>query len=158
MTMMVRSALAVLLSFAVQASAEPRVCIGGDLDHLTATEKNNCRASADRLRMDADRFHAPADWHFFVICTEADWTMYTSLTKHTAGLESLEVDTDVQHRRTFFRGSALANPDRTHVRRLIAHEAASALLGNGDEVAIQKQVAAWLPDGQDPAPVLSASR
>ena len=158
MQILARTALVALFGLAVNVSAEPRVCIGGDLDHLSQAEKSSCRATADQVRRDAVRFHAPDDWHFFVVCTESDWTTYASISAKGASLALLNVDTDVKRRMTFFRGAILAAGDSPMVHRLIAREAARGLLGSSDEVAIEKQVAEWLPQGNEGAVALQASR
>lgn len=158
MQILARTALVALFGLAANVSAEPRVCIGGDLDHLSQTEKSSCRASAEQVRRDAIRFHAPDDWHFYVVCTESDWAMYAAISEKASSLASLTVDTDLKRRTTFFRGATLAMEDSPTVHRLIAHEAARGLLQSTDEVAIAKQMAVWIPDGSESAVALTASR
>lgn len=159
MKIVARAVLAAVFGLAIHASAEPRVCIGGDLDHLSAPEKNSCRANAERIRQDAARFHAPSDWHYFVICTESDWKAYAAYSRRSpAELAGLNVDTDLAGRRTFFRGAVLgtASPERFH--RLIAREAASALLNSVDELAIDKQVSLWIPETYGEVAMLAENR
>ncbi len=158
MHILTRAALITFLGFAIQTSAQPRVCIGGDLDSLTQTQKNGCRASADHVRVDAEKFHAPADWHFFVICTESDWTVYAAFSQRSAQLASSNVDTDLQKRTTFLRGATLSMSDPSSMHRLIAHESARALLQTHDEVAIQKQMSVWIPESDAGAMVLASNR
>ena len=158
MQILARTALVALFGLAANASAEPRVCIGGDLDRLSQSEKSTCRASAEQVRRDAVRFHAPEDWHFVVVCTESDWATYAAISAKGASLAPLNVDTDMTRRMTFFRGATLAMGDSPLVHRLIAHEAARGLLQSMDEAAIAKQVSAWMPEGSGGAVTLTASR
>lgn len=152
-------AAAVLLStVAVHASAQPRVCIGGDLDRLSAAQKNSCRASADQVRVDVERFHAPADWHFFVVCTEEDWTTYAAMSDRGTEVAASYVDTDLKKHTTFFRGATLSNSEPERFHRLIAHEAARGLLQSVDENVIARQLSVWMPAGGEGVVTLTASR
>jgi hypothetical protein len=155
----VRISLISLLSLAVHASAESRVCIGGDLDNLTQQQKNDCWASAHQIGSEATKFHAPADWHYFVVCTESDWKMYAAYSKHSAAaLATLGAETDLRSRTTFFRGGWLPKGDSSGLTKTVAHEVASAVLQSTDEAVIQKQVAMWLPETDKQTLVLQASR
>ena len=158
MQILARTALVALFGLASQVAAEPRVCIGGDLDRLSQVEKNSCKAAADQVRRDATRFHAQDDWHFVVVCTESDWTTYAAISARGAKLAALNVDTDVKRKMTFFRGATLAMGDTQFNRRLIAREAARGLMPGADEAAIEKQVAALVTEGGDDAVAVAASR
>ncbi len=157
MKSLTRALVGTIFGLAVHASAEPRVCIGGDLDRLSQAQKNVCWSSAKKVRADATEFHAPEDWHFYIICTESDWTTYASFSKRGAELTSLNVDTDMDKRATYFRGEALTLGDPYNIRRLIAREAAKGLLQTLDEVALQKQVSLWIPE-DNRGLILTASR
>jgi len=148
-----------LLSLAVHASAENSVCIGGDLDHLNAAQKAICQATANQIRSEAVKFNAPGDWHFFVLCTETDWKVYTTFSKRNPmSLASLGADTDLEQHRTFFNGEHLHAANALGLDKIVAHEVASALLKSTDEKAIQTQVAVWLPDTATSIRTLMASR
>lgn len=154
-----RLALASALAFAVHASGESPVCIGGDLDHLSAVQKETCNAAAAQVRSMAAAFHAPEDWHFYVICTNADWNMYASFSSRAESqLADFNADTDLQKHTTFLRGEQLLGTDKDAAARLVAHEIAMAVLKTSDEAQIQQKVASWLPATAANAPVLTASR
>lgn len=154
----IRAAVVSLLGLAVHASAENRVCIGGDLDHLTNSQRNACWASAADVRRTAAKFHAPEDWHFFVVCTDEDWKTYATLSKRaSAQMGEAAADTDLQSRTTFLRGAWLRSNDAPKLERIVAHEVASAVWQSTDEVVIQRQVALWFPKHEDPILTLRAS-
>jgi hypothetical protein len=158
MNLAIRAALLSLLGLAVHASAENRVCIGGDLDHLTNSQKSACWANAADVRKSAARFHAPEDWHFFVVCTDEDWKVYAAFSKRAAAHLALEgADTDLQSRTTFLRGTWLRHSDSPGLERIVAREVASAVWQSTDEVVIQKQVALWFPQTRDQVLTLRAS-
>jgi hypothetical protein len=155
----VRIGLVSLLGFAVHASAENRVCIGGDLDHLSEVQKSSCWNIAHQVGSDAAKFHAPDGWHFYVICTDADWKAYATFSKRSAAeLATLNADTDVQQRVTFLRGERLLKADASGLDQILVHEVASALLKSTDETQIKKQVALLLQENSNTAPTLLASR
>jgi hypothetical protein len=159
MKALVRVGLVSLLAFAVHASAENRVCIGGDLDHLSEIQKTSCWNIAHQVGSDAAKFHPPADWHFYVICTDSDWKAYATFSKRSAAeLATLNADTDVQQRVTFLRGERLLTADASGLDQILAHEVASALLKSTDETRIKKQVALLLQENNNTAPTLLASR
>jgi hypothetical protein len=162
MKALVRVGLVSLLAFAVHASAENRVCIGGDLDHLTEAQKSGCWDIAHQVRSDAAKFNPPADWHFFVICTDSDWKAYAAFSKRSAAdLATMNADTDVQQRVTFLRGARLMTADASGLDKILAHEVASALLESTDETRIKRQVAVLLQENDKTAPTsptLLASR
>jgi hypothetical protein len=156
---LVRLGLVSLLISAVHASAENRVCIGGDLDHLSQAQKNSCRDIADQVRNDATKFHPPADWHFYVLCTDSDWKVYAAFSKRSAAdLATLDADTDVQNRVTFLRGERLLTANGAGLDKILAHEVASALLASTDEKLIKEQVALLLPESHKTMSTLQASR
>jgi hypothetical protein len=142
-----RVAMISLLSLAVHASAESRVCIGGDLAHLTPAQTSACWDSAHQIGAEAAKFHGPSDWHYFVICTDSDWKDYVVFSKRSAAdLALLGADTDLQSRTTFFRGEWLPKANALVFEKAVAHEVASALLQSTDEAVIRKQIATWLPE------------
>ena len=158
MKLALHAAVLSLLGLAVHASAENRVCIGGDLDHLTTSQKNACWASAADVRKTAAKFNAPEDWHFFVVCTDEDWKVYAAFSKRaSAQLDKAGADTDLQNRTTFLRGAWLHSNEAPKLERIVAHEVASAVWQSADEVVIQRQVALWFPKTNDQVFTLRAS-
>jgi len=154
----IRAVVLSLLGLAVHASAENRVCIGGDLDHLTNLQKSACWASAADVRKTAAKFHAPEDWHFFIVCTDEDWKTYATLSKRASlQLDKAGADTDLQNRTTFLRGTWLHSNDAPKLERIVAHEVASAVWQSTDEIVIQRQVALWFPKPNDQVLTLRAS-
>ena len=155
----IRVALVSLLGLAVQASAANRVCIGGDLDHMTEAQRQGCLASAAQVREAAGRFHAPADWHFYVMCTEEDWQAYTAFSKRSAAeVSRMSGDTDFDRHTTFLRGGRLATSSAVAFDKIVAREVASATLRTADEAAIQEKVAAWMSDSDRGTLTLQGSR
>ena len=144
---LVRKSLVVVAAFALQAAAQNRVCIGGNLDQLTKAEKASCWTSANRVRSLTARFSAPADWHFFVVCSASDWHDYAAYSTRSAqDLESMAADTNLSAHTTFFRGDWLMQADATTVNSLVAHEVASATMKTTDPRLIRRMVALWLPE------------
>ncbi len=155
----IRAALVYLVGLSVQASAANRVCIGGDLDHMTDAQRRGCLANAAQVREAAGRFHAPADWHFYVMCTEEDWQAYSAFSKKSAAeLARVSGDTDLERRTTFLRGGKLAVSSTSAFNKIVAREVASASLKSSDEGAIQEQVAEWIPAADRTALNLRGSR
>ena len=97
-----------LLSSFVPAVAQVRVCMGGNLDQLSAADRRSCEAQVTRAREAANRNGAPEDWHFVVVCGEDGWKDYTafSVAGETA-LQQAAADTDFENRTTFLRGTHL---------------------------------------------------
>lgn len=140
-----------------QAPTQSSVCIGGDLSRLTASEKGRCLASAARVRAEADRFHAPANWRFFIVCTEYDWQTYAAYTdRPLTELASATVDTNLARRTTFFRGESLPLEDPARLKLAVAREVVRATLGTDNQVAIEQRLAVLIPT-PDPE-TLRASR
>ena len=159
MRLLIHSALISLLAVSLQTTAQSRVCIGGDLDHLTAAQKGRCLASAAKVRSEATRFNAPADWHFFIVCTEADWKAYAAFSDRAPEeLENLSADTNLARRTTFFRGETIATSEPVRLQLAVAHEVASALLKTSDELAIQDRIALLVPGSERHENALRASR
>ncbi len=159
MHVLVRIGVAGLLSFSIHASATDRVCIGGDLDHLSEVQKSACWSSARQVHANADKFKAPDDWHFYVICSEADWKAFAMYSKTSPKLlAAAAADTDLGKRTTFFRGEWLVRADEAYVQKTVAHEVAVARLESTDEKRVQIQIAKWIPQTGSRALTLWASR
>ncbi len=128
------SAAALLTSSAV---AQTRVCIGGDLDRLSAGDRSACATTVQAVRSAAESMHAPDGWHFVVVCGEQGWKSYAAFSSRSeAALENVAADTNLAEHTTYFRQDHLVTPDAHGLRRVVAHEVASILLKTDDENAI----------------------
>ena len=126
------------------AVAQTRYCIGGDLDHLSATEKAACNTTMEAVRSAASSLHAPDGWHFVVVCGEEGWKNYAAFsTTGATDLETAAADTDRDQQTTFLREASLHTNEPHGLQRAVAHEVASILLNTHDEPAIVAQMAAW---------------
>ena len=110
-----------LVSLGAPLLAQTRFCIGGELDHLSSTEKAACQAKATHLRNVVQQHGAPADWHFIVVCDEAGWNDYASF----AGREAARVvragySTDRDMRLTVVRGSRLETDDEQAAAQVLS--------------------------------------
>jgi len=156
---LLRFGLASLLLSAFHASAENPVCIGGDVDRLSAVQKASCWGLADRVRLGTTKFQPPADWHFYVLCTDSDWKKYAAFSTRSAQqLATLDADTDVRNHITYLRGEHLLAANLSGLDGILAHEVASAQLGSTNEELLKKQVALLLLQTDKTAPTLQASR
>lgn len=141
-TALLTAASAALLS--LPSVAQTRICIGGDLDHLSAPERAACSATAQAVRNEATSLHAPKGWHFVVVCGEEGWKSYAAFSSHPeALLENASVDTDRDQQTTYLREDRLRPTQHEGLHRIVAHEVASILLNTDSEVAIQAQMARW---------------
>ena len=128
----------------VSAVAQTRFCMGGDLDHLSQTDRAACSATVQAVRNAASTLHAPDGWHFVVVCGEEGWKSYAAFSSHgEAVLEDAAADTDLAQGTTFFREDRLHTPQAHGLQHVVAHEVASILLKTNDEPAIQSQMATW---------------
>lgn len=128
----------------VSAVAQTRFCMGGDLDHLTQTDRAACSATVQAVRTAASSMHAPDGWHFVVVCGEEGWKSYAAFSTHSEDvLENASADTNREEQTTYFREDRLHTPQAHSLQRVVAHEMASILLKTDNESAIQTQMAAW---------------
>jgi hypothetical protein len=128
----------------VPAVAQTRVCVGGDLEHLSSAGRVACNASAQAVRNAADQLHAPDGWHFVVVCGEEGWKQYAAFsTRGEDAMSDAAADTDFEQHTTYLREDRLHTTQPRGFQRVVAHEVASILLKTDDEVAIQTQMAAW---------------
>lgn len=134
----------VLASISTPAVAQSRFCIGGDLDHLTATDRAACTATLQAARSAAATMHAPDGWHFVVVCGEEGWKDYASFSSRgEAALVNASADTNLDEHTTYFREARMHNGGARGLQGVVAHEIASIVLKTDDEGAIQTQVATW---------------
>ncbi len=140
--------LALIVSLlAAHAPAQNLFCIAGDLTNMSAVQKTMCLAKLDQVRNATEKFGAPSDWHYVVVCGESAWRTYEVFSERSeAELERSSADTNLKGRTTFFRGDRLLTsefPD--NLEKVVAYEVASILLQTTDEKTIQRQVALWIP-------------
>ena len=128
----------------VSAVAQIRFCIGGDLDHLPASDRAACDATMQVVRTAAIRMHEPLDWHFVVVCGEDGWKQYAAFSSRGADAVANDVaDTNLEEHTTYLREGGLHGPQPRSLERTVAHELAAITLQTHDEVSIQNQMAAW---------------
>ena len=97
-----------LLALSASVFAQTRFCVGGDLDHMSATAIAGCQAKMAGVREAARLRGVPADWHFVVVCDEVGWKDYTSFSQSETGmLTGANYSTDPRLRWTFLRGTEL---------------------------------------------------
>ncbi len=141
-------ALAATLT-STSAVAQTRVCIGGDLDHLSSTERASCSATMQAVRSAAAAMHSPDGWHFVVVCGEDGWKDYAAFSTHgEAVLQAAAADTNLEQQTTYFREDRLHTPQAHGLQHVVAHEIAAILLKTDDENVIQTQLATWERNGQ----------
>ena len=140
------TALSIALATTVSASAvaQTRFCIGGDLDHLSMSDRASCAATMQAVRASATAMHAPDDWHFVVVCGEEGWKQYAAFSpRDPEVIQDAAADTDLDQHVTYLREERLHAPQAHSLQRVVAHEVASILLKTNDEDAIQTKMASW---------------
>ena len=96
------------------AVAQTRFCVGGDLDHLSSSERSSCNATMNAVRHAVSTMPAPADWHFVVVCGEEGWKQYTAFsTRDEISLSGAAADTDRGQRTTYLREDVCTHPRHT---------------------------------------------
>lgn len=99
--------VAPLALVALAASAEPRFCMGGNLDQLTPQQMATCQQQLVQLRVVAAMHHSP-DWHYVLVCDEQAWKDYAAFSNTSeATLAAANADTNIAQKTTFVRGSRL---------------------------------------------------
>jgi hypothetical protein len=99
--------LASLLVVASALGQGDRVCMGGNVEQLSAAQLQVCQSQVEQVRDAAAQFHTPG-WHFIVVCDESGWKDYAAFSeKPAAVLANASADTDLSQRTTFLRGSRL---------------------------------------------------
>jgi nitroreductase len=93
--------------------------MGGNLDGLTASQKNVCENQVQMAREAATSTNAPDSWHFVVVCGEDGWKDYMAFAQHEgANLQAASADTNFAERTTFLRGSRMTSD--TESRQVLA--------------------------------------
>jgi hypothetical protein len=101
-------ALAATLVLSISAIAQTKVCMGGNLDTMTSTEKQTCENQVSVARVAAANAKASGDWHFVVVCGEDGWKDYAAFSQQGAAqLRTAASDTDYANKTTFLRGTRL---------------------------------------------------
>lgn len=136
----------------VSAVAQARYCIGGDLDHMTQSQKTACSAKLQAVKAAAAALHAPDDWHFVVVCGEQGWKNYVNYAADSqANLLDAVADTNLEQHETFLRGDRLDIINLRSLQRAVAHEVAGIVLRSKDETAINHQMNLWINQGTEQA-------
>ncbi len=120
------------------AIAQTRVCLGGDLGHLTQAQKTACSADMQTVRSLATAMHAPDGWHFVVVCGEESWKQYAAYTmREESGLLNAAADTNFQTRETFLRESRPDQGGQVSLKSAMAHEIAGIVSRNVQHASVE---------------------
>lgn len=107
-------AIAVLLC-SLPAVAQMKVCMGGNLDSMSASDMRACENQVRMVREAGISSKAPADWHFVVVCGEDGWKDYTAFSAHSESqLRMASADTDFANKTTFLRGTRITSPESSN--------------------------------------------
>lgn len=99
--------VAPLVLLAVTASAEPRFCMGGNLDQLNAAQQATCKQQLAQMKAVAAAQNSP-DWHYVLVCDEQGWKDYAAFSVTSPEkLMNVSADTNVSQKTTFVRGSRM---------------------------------------------------
>ena len=110
------AALTGVLTASFSASAETnKVCLGGNLAQLDATQVHACQQTAKQVRAAADK-SGTANWHFVVVCDEAGWQDYAAFaTLPAEQLQQAATDTNVAQRTTFVRAGRVSGSENSQL-------------------------------------------
>ena len=104
--------IAASLVFSLSAIAQSKVCMGGNLDSLSSTEKHTCENQVSLARSAAAASNASGDWHFVVVCGEDGWKSYAAFSQQgEAQLRAAASDTDFANKTTYLRGTRLESSE-----------------------------------------------
>ncbi len=119
------------------AVAQARFCIGGDLEHLSKAQKDACSAKMQAVRNVANTLHAPASWHFVVVCGEEGWKQYAAYTMGAeADVLAAVADTNYEQHETFLRESALQQGAGSSIESSVARQVAEILSHSGQDAGL----------------------
>lgn len=105
------AASAVLLVSLAASAESNRVCLGGNIEQLSATQVHACQQTAQQVHATADKSGA-RNWHFVVVCDEGGWQDYAAFAMVSADqLQAATTDTNVAERTTFVRASRVNTPE-----------------------------------------------
>jgi hypothetical protein len=117
-----RCASILILGFLANAAcpAENRLCVGGDVEKLSALEQKLCKDQIQEARILIRQHARVSDWHFVVVCGETSWR---ELSEFSHGSEDFllkaAADTNEEERTTYLRGAMLTE-DSLRDPKLIA--------------------------------------
>jgi hypothetical protein len=104
--------IAATLVFSLTAIAQTKVCMGGNLDTLSSTEKHACENQVSMARSAAAASNISGDWHFVVVCGEDGWRDYAAFSQQgEVTLRAAASDTDYANKTTYLRGTRLASAE-----------------------------------------------
>ncbi len=105
------------------AVAQTRVCLGGDLEHLSPAQRAACTSKMQAVRDVAASLQAPGDWHFVVVCGEQGWRSYAAFGSATQeAVLMAAADTNLEQHETFLRETRLDVADSRSLQRLLSQE------------------------------------
>ena len=123
------------------AIAQTRVCLGGDLGHLTPAQKTACSADIQAVRSLAAAMHAPDGWHFVVVCGEESWKQYAAYTmRDDQSLLSAAADTNFATRETFLRESRPDQGGQMSLKSVLAREVAGIVSHNIQRASVDAEL------------------
>ena len=103
---------AATIVFSLSAVAQTKVCMGGNLDGLSSTERHTCENQVRMTREAATASNVPSDWHFVVVCGEDGWKDYVAFSQQPeTSLRAAASDTDFANKTTFLRGTRMDSAD-----------------------------------------------
>lgn len=110
-----------LFALCTIAPAQTYFCIAGDLDALPPARIAACKAKLADVRSMVRGSGSPANWHYVMVCDEADWRSLATLSGPAMKAAMLHTDerTDAHARLTLFHGSALPAGDLRAVQAVL---------------------------------------
>ncbi|AFL89045.1 hypothetical protein Terro_2809 [Terriglobus roseus DSM 18391] len=103
---------AATILFSLSAVAQTKVCMGGNLDSMSSTERHSCEKQVQMTREAAVDAKVSGDWHFVVVCGEDGWKDYMAFSQQgEAPLRTATSDTDVAAKTIYLRGTRLESAD-----------------------------------------------
>lgn len=105
--------LALTLAVSTASAASNKVCMGGNVEQLSATQAQACQQTAQQVRAAADK-SGTSNWHFVVVCDEAGWQDYAAFaTMPASDLQQAAIDNNLAQRTSFVRASRVGGAENT---------------------------------------------
>jgi hypothetical protein len=102
--------LAAKLCIALPAFAQVNVCMGGNLDRMSAVEKQACENRVHQVANAAADANLPDELHLVVVCGEDGWKDYTAFSGHDQlALSKANADADRATHTIFLRGASMTS-------------------------------------------------